>query len=142
MKSINSLSNSTLFGLPLKLTPSIVFAFLFSLNAWAETAPASKPDPMKELLINLPPILALFALFYFVILRPQRTQQKKQSEFLSKLNKGDEVLTASGIIGTISGLNDRVVTLEVSEGTEIKVLRTQIQCHLKDALPVGGPKTA
>lgn len=100
-----------------------------------DAAPAgAAPDPVKGLLLNLPVFLALFALFYFGLIRPQRAQQKKQMEFLQTLNRGDEVVTASGIIGTIRGLTDRVVTLEVSQGTEMKVLRSQIQAHLKDSI--------
>ncbi|MBS1983640.1 MAG: preprotein translocase subunit YajC, partial [Bdellovibrionales bacterium] len=98
----------------------------------AQTAAA--PDPVKGLLVNLPIFLALFGLFYFGIVRPQKQQQKKQVEFVSSLGKGDEVVTQSGIIGTIRGLTDRVATLEVSPDTEIKVLRSQIQARLKDIL--------
>lgn len=120
------------------ITPTLgaLIALNWNVLSWAqEMSSPPRQDPLKNLLVQLPPILALVALFYFVILRPQKNQQKRQSEFLSKLNKGDEVITASGIIGTIHGLNERVVTLEISAGTEIKILRSQIQGFLKEALP-------
>ena len=109
---------------------------LASANAWAQDAAAQAPapDPVKGLLLNLPIFVAFFGLFYFALIRPQKNQQKKQIEFMQSLNRGDEVVTASGIIGTIRGLTDRVVTLEVAPGTEIKVLRTQVQALLKDSL--------
>jgi len=113
------------------ITLILSFGLAHSTLAQEAVAPAS-PDPVKGLMLNLPIIAALFGLFYFGLIRPQKNQQKKHSEFLQGLNKGDEVITASGIIGTIRGLNEKIVTLEVSQDTEIKVLRSQIQSQLKD----------
>lgn len=96
-------------------------------------------DSGKGLLLQLPMLLALFGLFYFGMIRPQRNQAKQHAEFIAKLNRGDEVVTASGIIGTIRGLTEKVITLEVSQGTEIKILKTQIQGRLKDV--VTSPET-
>jgi preprotein translocase subunit YajC len=101
--------------------------------AWADAAPAAAPaSGMQGLLLQLPPILAIGALFYFVLIRPQRQQQQKHNEFLKKLERGEEVVTASGIIGTIVGLTDRVVTLDIAPGTEIKMLRSQVTGYLKE----------
>ena len=117
-------------------TPSIIKSkrfliltpFIASTAALAQTAPAAAAaSPMEGLLVNLPFLLALFALFYFALIRPQKQQQKQQVEFAAALGKGDEIVTASGIIGKITGLTDKVATLEVAPGTEIKVLRAQIQ---------------
>jgi preprotein translocase subunit YajC len=105
-----------------------------------ETAPvaaaaAAAPDQTRGMLMNIPIFLALFGIFWFGILRPQRQQQKAQSEFNNSIKKGDEVITAGGIIGTVVGITERVITLEVSEGTEIKVIRSQVQGFLKEAMP-------
>lgn len=118
-----------LYLLPTLLTASTVWA----QDAGAPAA-AQNPDPIKGLLLNLPIFLALFLLFYFGLINPQKKQAAKQAEFLSKLNRGDEVVTASGIIGTIRGLTDKVVTLEIAQGTEIKILRSQVQGALKDTV--------
>lgn len=115
--SIKSLKSSTLLSL----------LALASMPAFAQTAPATATSPMEGLLVNLPFLLALFALFYFALIRPQKQQQKQQLEFAAALGKGDEIVTSSGIIGKITGLTDKVATLEVAPGTEIKVLRAQIQ---------------
>jgi len=116
---------------------SVISALILSFSpmhaALAQAAPA--PDPSKGLLLNLPIFIALFALFYFGIIRPQKQQQKKQAEFLTKLERGMDVITSGGIIGKIVGLTDRVVTMEVSQGVEIKVMRAQVQAQLRDALP-------
>lgn len=95
--------------------------------AFAQANDAAPASPTQALLVNLPFLLALFALFYFALIRPQRQQQKQHQEFVTTLTRGDEVVTAAGLIGKITGLTDKVATLEVSPGTEIKVLRSQIQ---------------
>jgi preprotein translocase subunit YajC len=97
----------------------------------AVPAEAAKAAP-NSLLMNLPMIVLFVALFYFLIIAPQRKQQKIQQDFQKSLSRGDEVVTASGIIGKVAGLTDRVVTLEVAPGTEIRVLRSQIQAKLKE----------
>lgn len=112
---------------------SLGVSLLFASAAQAQNATGGAPDPARGLLLNLPIFLALFGLFYFGVIHPQKNQQKKQQEFLSKLQRGDEVVTSSGIIGTVRGLTDRVVTLEVSPNAEIKILRSQVQGHLKDS---------
>jgi preprotein translocase subunit YajC len=115
--------------------PQTMFEHFFIATALAQasTPPA---DPMKGLLLNLPIFAALFALFYFGIIRPQRNQQKKHQELLKGLSKGQEVVTSGGIIGRISAITERIVTLEVDEGTEIKILRSQVQGLIKDGAPV------
>ena len=81
----------------------------------------------------MPIILGIFAFLYFAVLQPQKKQQAKHTEFLGKLAKGEEVVTASGIIGTIRGLTDKIVSIEISPGTEIKVLRSQIAGYLNES---------
>lgn len=126
LRAIRNLSTSTII-----LTASSV---------WAQTeatgvAPGAAPSPVSGLLVNLPIFAALFALFYFGIIRPQKKQQNAHAQFVSNLKKGEEVITASGIIGVVSGLTDRIVTLEVDQGTEIKVLRSQVSAYLN--VPAG-----
>ncbi len=106
---------------------------LLSFQAFAQEAGAA-PSSGKSMMLQVPMLLALFALFYFGIIRPQRNQAKQHSEFVSKLSRGDEVITSSGIIGTIRGLTDKVVTLEIAPSTEIKILKSQVQSKLKDTL--------
>ncbi len=95
---------------------------------------AGAPPPPNGFLMQLPVMLALFALMYFVLIRPQRQQQKKIQEFQSTVSKGDEVILGNGLIGTIVGLNERVASIEVSDGVEVKVIRSQIQSLAKNIL--------
>lgn len=76
--------------------------------------------------LNLVPMLLIFAVLYFVLYLPQRKRMKQHQDLLTKLKHGDRIITASGIYGTITGLTDRVVTLEVSDDVRIKVARAQV----------------
>ncbi|NCN26705.1 preprotein translocase subunit YajC [bacterium] len=105
---------------------------MFSLQAAAQEAAGG--SPAQGLLVNLPFIIILVALFYFAVISPQKKQQKQHLQFLSELKSGDEVVTASGIIGVVQGLTEKVVTLEISPDVEVKVLRSQVQSRLKALL--------
>lgn len=72
------------------------------------------------------PMLLMFAVIYFLIIRPQQKQQKQHKAMLSALNKGAKVVTNSGIFGTITGLSDSTATLEISKNVHIRMLRSQI----------------
>ncbi len=69
---------------------------------------------------------AMAAVFYFVLWRPQAKERKRLQEYVASLKKGDEVVTNSGIIGTVSVVEDRVVTLDVGGGNKLRIVKTQI----------------
>jgi preprotein translocase subunit YajC len=71
-------------------------------------------------------MLVMFIIFYFFFIRPQMTKQKEQSTFQSDLKKGDEVVTASGIIGRISKIDEKEVTLEIDGKTFMRVTKGAI----------------
>ena len=73
------------------------------------------------------PMIAIFAIFYFVLIRPERAQRKKREEMLSKMQKGDKVMTSGGMYGTIAALSDKEVTLEIADGVRVKFVRQSIQ---------------
>jgi preprotein translocase subunit YajC len=127
---IKQLLTRSIFGIFTGLQMSAALAQSAAPGTSATPAPPAGPGFMMQ----LPVILGFFALMYVLILRPQKQQQKKQIEFTSALKKGDEVVLASGFLGTIVGLTDRIATVEVSDGVEIRVLRSQIQGYSKDVL--------
>lgn len=90
--------------------------------------PAAQPNFMEMML----PFVVIFAVFYFLIIRPQGKKQKEHQGFLTQLKRGDEVVTSSGILGTIDGLTDLYVTLEIANNVKIKVLRAQIAASAKN----------
>ena len=71
-------------------------------------------------------MVAMFAIFYFMLIRPQSKKAKEHQNMLNALQKGDEVVTGGGIVGKISGISDKVVTLEVSEKVRVRVLKSQV----------------
>ncbi len=70
--------------------------------------------------------LPIIAIFYFLIIRPQRQQQKKTKEMLDKLKKNDEVITTSGIHGTVAIVKEKTVVVRVDEGCRIEFDRESI----------------
>ena len=73
------------------------------------------------------PIVLMFAIIYFLMIRPQQKQAKKHKEMLETLKRGDQVVTNGGLIGKIFQINENnIVTLEVAEGVRVRVLRGQI----------------
>ena len=100
-----------------------MFDFLMS-DAMAQAATAgAKQNPVMQFV----PLIMIGVIFYFLILRPQKKRMDQEQNFNKGLTKGDEVYTKSGIIGKITGLTDKVVTLEVSEGVKVKFVRAQVQ---------------
>ncbi|MEN8200313.1 MAG: preprotein translocase subunit YajC [Thermodesulfobacteriota bacterium] len=82
------------------------------------------------------PLILIFAVFYFMLIRPQQKQAKLQQQFLNELKNGNKVVTKGGIHGTITGLTDSVVTLEIADNVRIKVSRSSIGSPLgKEGAP-------
>lgn len=72
------------------------------------------------------PMVVIFAIFYFLLIRPQKKQQKKTQELLSNLKRGDNVVTRGGIHGTIDGIADNIVTLTIAKDCKIKMNREAV----------------
>jgi preprotein translocase subunit YajC len=72
------------------------------------------------------PMLVIFGAFYFLLIRPQQKRQKEHTELVKSLSKGDEVITAGGIFGTITGVNEHFVTLKIAENVEIKIQKSTV----------------
>ncbi len=96
---------------------------LFIASAHAQTA--GQPAQGGEM-FQIFFLIGLFVLFYFIAIRPQRKRQKEHAEMVSGLNKGDEVITSSGILGKITRLEDNFVVLQVADNVELKFQRSYI----------------
>jgi preprotein translocase subunit YajC len=99
-----------------------LLALFIAPPAFAQAASGAQPPLMIQLL----PFAVMFGVMYFLMIRPQMKKQKQHQEFISKLSRGDEVITSSGIFGTVEGLTDTAVTLEIASDVRIKVLRSSI----------------
>jgi preprotein translocase subunit YajC len=76
-------------------------------------------------------ILAMIAIFYFLLIRPQQKERKKHEEMLTALKKGDKVITSGGLHGEISGIKDDVITMEIAPKVRVQVSRRFIAGLLK-----------
>lgn len=99
---------------------------LFFSVANAQEAAANAAQQQNPMTSMLFPMLLMFVVFYFLMIRPQKKKMQEEQNMLNKLTKGDEVYTKSGVFGTVTGLTDKVITLEISEGVKVKFLRGQI----------------
>lgn len=79
-----------------------------------------------NLLMSFAPLIAIFVIFYFLLIRPQQKQQKKTSQMLSTIRKGDQVVTRGGIYGTVVGIADSVLTVEIAENVKVKMNRDAV----------------
>lgn len=92
-------------------------------------------------LFQLLPLLLIFVVFYFLLIRPQQARQRKQKEMLKAIKKGDEVYTAGGLRGKVTGAAEKVLTLEIADNVRVKVYRNFIAGVVtpgEDARPDGG----
>lgn len=83
---------------------------------------AQQGDPFGFLL----PMIVIFAAFYFLLIRPQQKKQKAHTALVAALKTGDEVLTAGGILGKITGVSEHYVVVKIAENTEIKMQKASI----------------
>jgi preprotein translocase subunit YajC len=98
---------------------------LISLDVALAQQTAATPAPKGDWSPILG-IVLMFAVFFFLIILPQSRRAKKQAQFLSQLQKGDNIVTQAGIYGKIVGLADKVVTLEIAPNVKIRVDRQTI----------------
>lgn len=76
--------------------------------------------------MGLLPLVLLFVVFYFLLIRPQQKKAKQQKQFLENLKKGDDVVTSGGIYGKITGITNDTVTIEIAEKIRVKVLKSAV----------------
>jgi preprotein translocase subunit YajC len=98
-------------------------------------APASGGSSEGSLISTLVMFGLIIAIFYFLILRPQQKRQKDRQKMLDAVKKGDKVVTAGGMHGTVAGLDDKTVLLQVSDNVKMKFDRSAIGNILKEGEP-------
>lgn len=103
---------------------------MFSSVAWAQAAAPASPSIIETIF----PFAIMFLVIFFLFIRPQQKRNQDQNKFREALKKGDSVLTSGGILGTIEGLTERFVTLQIAGGVKIKVLRTAIAAGMTEEL--------
>ena len=112
---------------------------MFITSAFAQTAPvAAGGSDMLSSLTGMLPLVLMFVVLYFVMIRPQMKKQKEHRSMIDALTKGDEVATAGGMLGKVTKLGDAYLTLELTEGVEVQLQRSAIV----QVLPKGAMSSA
>ena len=100
---------------------------MFISQAFAQTAPAPTASPdMFGSLSSMLPLILMFVVLYFVMIRPQMKKQKEHKAMIDALAKGDEVATAGGVLGKVTRMGDTQLGLEVANGVEIQIQRSAV----------------
>ncbi len=97
----------------------------FINSAWAQEAP-----PQGGGIFSLLPLIILFAVFYFFLIRPQMKQAKEHRQMVESLKKGDEVVTNGGLLGKIKQIGDNFIVLEIATNIEVKVQKTAVSATM------------
>ena len=92
----------------------------FISDAWAQGADAGGS------LFSLLPLVVIFVLFYFLLIRPQQKRAKQHKEMVAALKKGEDIVTNGGLLGKVTEVSDNFVTVEVSSGLNVRIQRQSI----------------
>jgi preprotein translocase subunit YajC len=106
--------------------PSDEDAAVLISTAYAQTAPAAAPGGAESTLLSLLPLVLMFVVLYFIMIRPQMKKQKEHKAMVEALAKGDEVVIAGGVLGRVAKLGDSIINVEVANGVEVQVQRMSV----------------
>lgn len=98
---------------------------MFISSAFAQTVPAAAGG-MKETLMGMLPLILMFVVLYFVMIRPQMKKAKEHKAMISALAKGDEIVSAGGLLGKVSKLGESFIGLEIANGVEVQIQRSAV----------------
>lgn len=107
---------------------------MFISTAYAQAA-AGAPGGGMESLMSLAPLVLIFVVFYFLLIRPQQKKLKEHKSMLDALRRGDKVVTGGGIVGSVVKVADDEVTVEIASGVQVRVLRPTITSVLAKTEP-------
>ena len=100
---------------------------MFISSAFAQTAPAAAAEGgLMGSLTGMLPLVLMFVVLYFIMIRPQMKKQKEHKAMIDALAKGDEIVTAGGLLGRVTKVAESFVSLEVSSGVEVQCQRSAV----------------
>ncbi len=100
--------------------------FLFPTTAFAMGAQGGGGGDPGSALMGMMPLVLMFVIFYFLLIRPQQKRAKEHKAMLEALKRGDEVITTGGIHGKITGVTDDVLTVEIAPNVKVRVSRSAV----------------
>ena len=106
--------------------------------AYAQAGAAAEPN----LLVTFLPLIAIFAIFYFLMIRPQQRKMKLHREMVANLRRGDKVVTAGGFIGTVAKVHDDELEVEIAKDVKVRVVRGTISEVVNKSQPRAEKTTA
>lgn len=106
---------------------------MFISPAFAQDAAAAATSG-GSIFANLAPLLFIFVIFYFLVIRPQSKKIRAHQEMLGQLKKGDKVITGAGFLGTVVSVNDTHVTVDLGKGLEVQALKHTLSGLQNDAI--------
>jgi preprotein translocase subunit YajC len=99
---------------------------MFDLLIASAHAEAATAAPAQSPFLSFIPFVLIFLVMYFLMIRPQKKRMEDEQNFLSKLSHGDEVYTKAGILGKVTAIAEKAVTIEIEGGAKMKVLKSHI----------------
>lgn len=111
---------------------------MFATPAFAQTVGAAAPDATAALFVQFAPFALIIVVFYFLILRPQSQRAKAQAARIAGVKKNDSVVTAGGVVGKVTKVEEQYVEVEVAPTVRLRVVKTT----LVEVTPAGGTKPA
>ena len=98
--------------------------------AFATDATTQAPGGFAGFIVSFGPIIILFVLFYFLLIRPQKRRMQEHNDMIGALKKGDRVMTGGGLIGTIHKVDETEVVVELAEGVRVTALKSTVQMKM------------
>lgn len=111
---------------------------MFASPAFAQVPGAGAPDPTAAMIVQFLPFVLIIVVFYFLILRPQSQRAKAQAAKIGAVKKGDSVVTAGGVLGKVTKVEEQYVEVEVAPTVKLRVVKNT----LVEVTPAGGAKPA
>jgi preprotein translocase subunit YajC len=99
---------------------------VFISSAYAQSAPAAASGGAESTLLGLLPLVLMFVVLYFIMIRPQMKKQKEHKAMIEALAKGDEVVIAGGVLGKVAKVGDSYLNVEVANSVELQVQRVSV----------------
>lgn len=96
------------------------------MDFFIQTAMATNGADTPSIWTSMLPLIIIFVVFYFLLIRPQTKRQKEHRKLVEALNTGDEVVTGGGVLGRITNVGEQFITVEIADGVQIKVQRHTI----------------
>lgn len=109
---------------------------MFISPAYAQAAPGGAMGGLEAFL----PLILIFVVFYFLLIRPQQKRMKQHKEMLANIRRGDRIVTNGGIVGQVQKVHDTDMDVEIAQGVKVKVMRDMVSTVLAKTEPVSGGK--